>query len=89
MYATGKTAEVEREMDRYNIEILALNVVRRLDSDKLTLQNGKVLLYLGRNDGLHQAGVGMMLSSRAKKALIEWKPITERLMYARFHTSTI
>ncbi|CAC5415646.1 unnamed protein product [Mytilus coruscus] len=43
----------------------------------------------GRNDGLHQAGVGMMLSSRAKKALIEWKPITERLMYARFHTSTI
>ncbi|XP_071142032.1 craniofacial development protein 2-like [Mytilus edulis] len=89
MYATGKTAEVEREMDRYNIEILALNEVRWLDSGKLTLQNGKVLLYSGRNDGLHQAGVGMMLSNRAKKALIEWKPITERLMYARFHTTTI
>ncbi|CAG2216430.1 unnamed protein product [Mytilus edulis] len=89
MYATGKTAEVEREMDKYNIEILALNEVRWLNSGKLTLQNGKVLLYSGKNNGLHQAGVRMMLSSRAKKALIEWKPITERLMYARFHTSTI
>ncbi|CAC5391632.1 unnamed protein product [Mytilus coruscus] len=59
MYATGKTAEVEREMDRYNIEILALNEV--------TLQNGKVLFYSGRNYGLHQAGVGMMLSNRAQK----------------------
>ncbi|XP_063416382.1 craniofacial development protein 2-like [Mytilus trossulus] len=63
--------------------------VRWLDSGQLTLQNGKVLLYSGRNDGLHQAGVGMMLASRAKKALIEWKPITERLMYAIFHTSII
>ncbi|CAC5393921.1 unnamed protein product [Mytilus coruscus] len=80
MYATGKTAEVEREMDKYNIEILALNEVRWLDSGKFTLQNGKVLSYSGRNDGLHQAVVGMMLSNRAKKALIEWKPITERLI---------
>ncbi|XP_071150122.1 craniofacial development protein 2-like [Mytilus edulis] len=89
MYATCKTAEVEREMDRYNIKILTLNEVRWLDSGKLTLQNGKVLLYSGRNDGLRQARVGRMLSSQAKKALMELNPINERLMYASFHTSTI
>ncbi|VDH96405.1 Hypothetical predicted protein [Mytilus galloprovincialis] len=30
-----------------------------------------------------------MLSNQAKKALIEWKPITERLMYATLYTTTI
>ena len=30
-----------------------------------------------------------MLSNRANKSLLEWKPINERLMYARLYTTTL
>lgn len=54
-----------------------------------TFQSGKLMLYLGREDGTHQEGVGIMLTKKTKKALMEWKPINERMMYARFYTLTL
>ncbi|KAK2702492.1 hypothetical protein QYM36_018899 [Artemia franciscana] len=36
---------------------------------------------------LKEAGVGMALSSRAKKYLVDWEPINERILRARFATS--
>ena len=89
MYITGKTAQIEQEMDRYHLDVLGLSEVRWPMNGKVTLQSGKEVLYSGRDDGLHQEGVGMMLSKRAKKSLIEWKPINQRLMYARLFTTTL
>ncbi|XP_061176179.1 craniofacial development protein 2-like [Saccostrea echinata] len=89
MYVTGKTAQIEQEMDRYRLDIIGLSEVRWPMNGKTTLQSGKLVLYSGREDGLHQEGVGIMLTKKAKKSLMEWKPINERLMYARFYTSTL
>nr|XP_022322870.1 craniofacial development protein 2-like [Crassostrea virginica] len=89
MYITGKTAQVEKEMDRYQLDIIGLSEVRWPKNGKTILQSGKVMLYSGREYGLHQEGVGVMLSNRAKKSLMEWKPINERLMYLRLYTSTL
>ncbi|KAK2703409.1 hypothetical protein QYM36_018134 [Artemia franciscana] len=46
----------------------------KLNSDMRTLDKKK-------------AGVGMALSSRAKKCLVDWEPIYERILRARFATS--
>jgi hypothetical protein len=89
MYITGKTAQIDQEMDRYSIDILELSEVKWPMNGKITLQSGKAMLYSGREDGIHQEGVGIMLSNRAKKSLMEWKPIDERLMYARLFTTTL
>ncbi|XP_045158250.2 craniofacial development protein 2-like [Mercenaria mercenaria] len=89
MYSTGKTAQVDQEMSRYNIDILGLSEVRWPHSGKTALQCGKVILYSGRDDASHQEGVGVMLSAKAKKSLMEWKPISERCMYARLYTTTL
>ena len=89
MYITGKTAQIEQEMNRYHLDVLGLSEVRWPMNGKVTLQSGKEVLYSGRDDGLHQEGVGMILSKRAKKSLIEWEPINQRLMYARLFTTTL
>jgi len=41
------------------------------------------MLISGRRDGLHYQGAGLV-SRNANKALSEWEPIDERLLYARF-----
>ena len=41
-------------------------------------------MYSGRSDGIHRDGVALFYSKRAATALIEWEPIDERLMVARF-----
>ncbi|KAK3090899.1 hypothetical protein FSP39_015581 [Pinctada imbricata] len=76
-------------MDRYSTDILGLSEVRWPKNGKITLQSGRAMLYSGREDGLHKEGVGIILSNKAKKSLMEWKPIDERLMYARFFTTSL
>ncbi|KAK2702593.1 hypothetical protein QYM36_018801 [Artemia franciscana] len=44
------------------------------------------ILYSGL-ETRKEAGVGMALSSRAKKCLVDWEPINERILCARFATS--
>lgn len=61
----------------------------RLLKDHTSLQSGKVVLFSGSIDELHQAGVILMLSKRAEMSLIEWKSINERLMCARIYISTL
>lgn len=58
-------------MNRYQLDIIGLSEVRWPMNGTTTLQKGKLMLYLGRKDGLHQEGVGIMLTKKAKKALIE------------------
>lgn len=58
-------------MDRYQLDIIGLSEVRWPMNGTATLQKGKLMQYLGRKDGLHQEGVGIMLTKKAKKALIE------------------
>jgi hypothetical protein len=55
---------------------------------KSPLQSGKSMLYSGKKDGLHQEVVGIMLSNRTKMSLMQWNPKDERLMHARFFTTS-
>ncbi len=36
---------------------------------------------------MHYQGIGLLLGSKANKALCEWDPIDERLLYARFKSN--
>jgi hypothetical protein len=90
MYQTGKAAQISREMDRYNIEILGLSEVRWPTSGSTRLECGKKhISYSGRTDGIHQEGVGLMLTQKAFKATMEWNPVNERIITARFFSKFI
>ena len=88
LFETGKSAQATREMDRYGLDILGLSEVRWTGDGEQILASGHVLLYSGlpKEDNVHMYGVGLMLTKKAKKALIEWEPINERILTARFHS---
>jgi len=72
-------------MERYNIEVLGLSEVRWNTFGRLILNTGQTLLYSGKEneDDPHEAGVGFMLSKKACKSLIEWEPVSDRIITAR------
>ena len=76
MYDTGKAAQVTKEMRIIRIQILA-NV------DEHKTQTGHNYMS-GRNDDQHHGGVTMNLRKGLRNYLMEWKPISERHLDARF-----
>jgi Reverse transcriptase (RNA-dependent DNA polymerase)/Domain of unknown function (DUF6451) len=88
MYAAGKLAEICREMDKVKLEILGLCETRWNQSGEHQTADGKLLLYSGmpEEDDDHVRGVGVLISRKLKDHLVEWLPVSERLMKARFKT---
>ncbi|XP_048770307.2 craniofacial development protein 2-like [Ostrea edulis] len=88
LYQSGKCVQVAKEMDRYNIEILGLSEVRLNTSGITTISTGHTIVYSGNlniNDP-HEKGVGFLLNKTSKKALLEWNPVSQRIITARFDT---
>ena len=55
---------------------------------RTTLASGKTVLHSGppEENAVHIHGVGFMLTKNASKSLIEWEPVSERIITARFES---
>ena len=42
------------------------------------------VIFSGRKDNIYRYGVAIMMTKKAEQALLEWKPISDRIIYARF-----
>ena len=82
MYEPAKTAQVTSEMERYNIDILGISECRWTGAGRQMTKDGATILYSGRNDQ-HSSGVALIISKRQRNVLIEWEPISDRLIRAR------
>ena len=70
------------------MEVLGLSEVRWTSCGQVMLASGHTLLYSGppnENDE-HRNGVGLMLTKRASRSLLEWEPVSERILTARFQS---
>ena len=83
LYRAGLGREVVTELKKYKVDIAAMQEVRWPGIGECKICGFK-LLYTGRQDDVHREGVALCLSPRAQRALIEFKPINERLLSARF-----
>ena len=52
-------------------------------------QVARVILYSGRYDNQHMQGMAIMMNQEATKALIDWSPINERIIKARFYSKFV
>ncbi|CAG2214705.1 Craniofacial development protein 2 [Mytilus edulis] len=88
LYQSGKSLQTAKEMDRYSIEILGLSEVRWNTSGMTTLNTGHTIIYSGNKNATdtHDKGVGFMLTKKAKQSLLEWNPVSSRIITARFDT---
>jgi len=87
---TLKTEEslpiLERELSRYNCDIVGVSETHRLGTEEFFIGDHK-FVGQGRTDGVHRSGVGFLLSRRAQAALIEFKPVSDRLVGVTLHTA--
>ncbi|XP_071141829.1 craniofacial development protein 2-like [Mytilus edulis] len=86
MYECGKTAQVVKEMQSYNIDFLGVSECRWTDCGSVTTSTGETITYSGRKDNKHHQGVAIIMNKKAKGALIEWSIVDERIIFARFHS---
>ncbi|KAK2718127.1 hypothetical protein QYM36_005437 [Artemia franciscana] len=81
----GKLNSVMRTLDKFRIDIAGLSETRLTGFSTLNSETYHIL-YSGL-ETRKEAGFGMALSSRANKCLVDWEPINERILRARFATS--
>jgi hypothetical protein len=75
-------------MDRYKLDILGVSEVRWNGSGQIITINSKMLLYSGMlsEEDAHVQGVGILFNKETKNALLEWNPLSERIITARVKT---
>ncbi|XP_017334791.3 craniofacial development protein 2-like [Ictalurus punctatus] len=84
LYQCGRLEQLLHEFDNYRLDILGVSEMRWTGNGKMT-SDGKIVLYSGAKEH-HVHGVGMVLSKTAAQALVGWKPISDRILTARFQS---
>jgi endonuclease/exonuclease/phosphatase family metal-dependent hydrolase len=74
--------KVIAEMRRYKIEILRISETRWTGFGEITIQREGTFIY-SRTEEEHKEGVGMLLSKRDKRSLLEWEPVSSRIITSR------
>jgi len=80
MWAPGKLELLENKMERYRFDILRLAEMRWTASGEM---HSCKVIWSG-NEQKHEAGVGLLLSNRAREALLGYKAVSDRVLVARF-----
>src|SRR5215469_10400832 len=66
---------------------MGLSEIRWKDSGEIITQNGNSLIFSGVGEAKeHRNGVGILMNKEGRKSLMEWSPISEKIMLARFKT---
>lgn len=84
MYETGKLAQVTEEKRHYNLHIIGISESRWTGSGRCRTNTRETVLNSGRDDDQHH-----ILKKGMEKCLMEWKPITSRLLKIRMKAKHI
>jgi hypothetical protein len=87
LFQSGKLNQLAYEANRLNIEILGISETRWTGYGEHKLASKQVFIYSGiqYQNAPHEKGVGILLSPSAFNALMEWSPVNERIIVARFN----
>ena len=89
LYQSGNIAQATREMVKRDIDVMGISETHWTGQGKLQLPGGEIIIYSGREDDIHRGGVGILMSKSATRALMDWTPINERIIQARYHSKHI
>ena len=89
LYRSGNVAQAAREMTRRGIDVMGISETHWTGQEKMQLAEGETIIYYGRDDDNHREGVRKPMSKHAAGFLMEWTPISERIIQARFYSRYI
>jgi len=86
---SGRLRQAVACMKSYGLNILGMSEVRWSEFRKMTTHDGATFIYSGRPEGdnVSREGVGILMDKAAKRSLIEWHPVSARIIVARFKTT--
>ncbi|KAK3796976.1 hypothetical protein RRG08_015842 [Elysia crispata] len=87
LYEAGKCVQATREMQRYRLDILGVSETHWIQSGQKKLRSGELVLFSGKEEGIHEEGVAIILSKRAQRTLRGWEAHGSRLLLASFLSS--
>ena len=85
MYESSRLAQITKEMECYDLGILGISECRWTGQGRFKTSDGYTVLYSGNNKN-HVHGVAIIIRKTEEKSLIEWEPISERIIRARFNS---
>ena len=80
LYQASNASQVSAIMDKLKIDVLGISETHWTGSGKMIIDQNKTILYSGREDDIHREGVGIMISKKAEKALMQWVPVNSRII---------
>ena len=83
MFETSKTAQVINEMQNYNLDLPCVSECRWTGSGRMVTRDGSIILFSGK-ENVHSNGVALIANRHAVRSLMEWEPISDRLIRAKF-----
>ena len=83
MYEIRCLAQVTSELRRYGLTLLGISECRWTDSGRIKVATGETVLYSGPSDRQHREVVALILKKGTDKCLLQWKPVSSRMMSAR------
>ena len=86
LYRSANIAQAATEMTRRGIDVMGISETHWTGQGTMQLTEGKTIIYSGRDDDNHREGVGTLMSKHAAGSLMEWTPISERVIQARFYS---
>ena len=89
LYTSGNIALAAKEMTNRGIDIIGISETHWTGQGQMELADGETIIYSGRDDDNHRQGVGILMSKAAARSLIDWTPVNERIIQARYHSQHI
>ena len=81
----GKLKQVEKEMTSYKLDIISLSEIRWKENGEIKTQNGNSLILSCVGEDIeNRSEVDILMKKEAQRSLMEWSPISERIILAHF-----
>jgi len=64
---------------------MGLREIRWKENGEIKTQNGNFLIFSGVGEDIeYRSGVDILMNKEARRSLMEWSPISERIILAHF-----
>jgi hypothetical protein len=88
MREVGQLSQMAEEAKGYHVDLLGLSEIRGGEFGEIKTKVGSTLIHCGKqqNEGnQHENGVRILMSRRWKNNLLNWDPISDRIIVAGFN----